>query len=315
MKPFGSFLKPLVLGMLAAAGAFLSSPEAQAEVNKAVVRAVRGEAAFSVDNGTTWRGAKVGQIYKPGTLIRTGDKAQVDLFLGDNGPVVRVTEKSQLGVDKLDIDRSGTEPVIETDLNLKNGRIMGNVKKLAAASKYEVETPKGVAAIRGTEYSIASDGQVTVISGIVVVTFVGVGGGQPQTVTLSAGQTASPPTAANTTAQVVATVSLPSAQAIIQQAADVSAVMVIYTQNPAPPPPPGSPTTNPNPEPPGAPPVDPGTSLPPPVAPPPVAPPDLPPPVTPPVVVTPPTAPPPTVPPPEPPPPSPVTGAAGGTGG
>jgi hypothetical protein len=47
------------------------------------------------------------------------------------------------------------------------------VKKMSAASKYEVKIPNGVAGIRGTVYDISADGIVKVLSGSVVLANVG----------------------------------------------------------------------------------------------------------------------------------------------
>ena len=77
-------------------------------------------------------------------------------------------------------------------MDLRNGRILGNVKKLAAASKYEVKTPQGVAGIRGTRYDIRADGTVIVIEGQVVVVYIV--DGQASTATVNAGDTLRPPT-------------------------------------------------------------------------------------------------------------------------
>ena len=167
MKRVGSFCKFLAYGILTAA-AFLSS-RTEAAVNKAVVRASIGANQYSKDGGKTWQMVKVGNFFTPGTVIKTVDQGRVDLFLGDNGPVVRVTESTEMEVSKLDIDRTGVESVIDTELNLKSGRLQGNVRKLAAASKYEIETPVGVAAVRGTEYDVSANGTVTCISGTMVV--------------------------------------------------------------------------------------------------------------------------------------------------
>src|SRR5436853_461332 len=60
--------------------------------------------------------------------------------------------------------------------NLKVGRIFGNVKKLSAASKYNIKLPSGIAGIRGTVYSIGADGTVKVSSGSVVIAFVSADG-------------------------------------------------------------------------------------------------------------------------------------------
>jgi hypothetical protein len=77
---------------------------------------------------------------------------------------------------------------------LKNGRILGSVKKMAAASKYEVKTPVGVAGIRGTEYDIDSRGKVTIVTGAAVVVYV-INGTILPPVNVGTGQTVTPPTA------------------------------------------------------------------------------------------------------------------------
>src|SRR5690606_22284182 len=127
----------------------------------------------------------------------------VDLFLGENGPVVRVTEDTTVGIDRLTVDDLGAEKIIETQLDLRSGRILGNVKKLAATSKYEVKTPQGVAGIRGTRYDISADGTVTVVEGQVVVVYIVEG--QPVSVTVNAGQTARPPIRAGEPARLTQT--------------------------------------------------------------------------------------------------------------
>jgi len=179
------------------------SASTQASPNKGVVRSVRGGSAeISNDSGKSWKKAAVGMPIAAHSAIKTDASAVVDVFLGDNGPVVRVNPSSQLGFDKLDVQDAGIEKVIETQLDLKSGRILGNVKKMAAASKYEVKTPHGVAGIRGTEYSISADGTVSVVSGTVVVVYIVDNVPQPP-ITISQGNQTSPPTSNGGTAQIV----------------------------------------------------------------------------------------------------------------
>lgn len=192
MRPFGL---SKVLGFAVAIATMLSIATSQAEPvqNKAVVRGVRGTANYSTDRGANWKKLGVGTELRQNSIVRTAPGSTVDLFLGDNGPVVRVTEDTQLGIDKLTSENLGNnEKVIETQLDLRSGRILGHVKKLAAASKYEVKTPTGVAGIRGTRYDIRADGTVTVTEGSVMVVYVV--GGQTSSVTANAGQTVRPPT-------------------------------------------------------------------------------------------------------------------------
>jgi hypothetical protein len=202
MKPVGRFTRfggwALFLGLA------LAATSAQAAVNKATVRAVRGTAEYAGARGEGWKPLKVGVSLKPNSIVKTAPDSTVDLFLGDNGPVVRVTSDTELGIDKLNYENSGEEKIIETQLDLRNGRILGNVKKMAATSRYEVKTPLGVAGIRGTEYDISANGTVHVISGTVVVVYI-VPNGPPVTLTVNAGETALPPGLNNGTAAVVPT--------------------------------------------------------------------------------------------------------------
>ncbi len=125
---------------------------------KAVVRAVRGAADFYIGE-PNWKKLRVGQTLPSGSTVRTGADSQVDLFLGDNGPVVRMTPGSTLGLTKLNFRRDGVETISETLLNLEKGRIWANVRKLTAGSKYEVLTAKGTLALGDGGGEVAADAE------------------------------------------------------------------------------------------------------------------------------------------------------------
>jgi len=171
----------------------------------ATVVRIKGSARYTT-GGNDWHPLRVGAVLHPGTVVQTGlDKGSyVDLVLGTDvqpvvppsaiGPaggaaaasgvgamayqatseqnVVRDFENTVLGVDKLTSLQTGADVITETQLDLKSGHILGSVKKMSAASKYEVKLPHGVAGIRGTVYDITSDGVVQVSSGSVVVAWV-----------------------------------------------------------------------------------------------------------------------------------------------
>ena len=161
-----------IIASVAASVALLAVASAQAvEAGKAVVRSVKGEAQYA-EGGASWMALKAGQTLTAGAQVRTGNDSQVDLFMDQNGPMVRLMENTTLGIDKLCFTPTGTDTIVETQLDLKSGRIVGIVKKLSATSKYEVKTPNGVAGIRGTEYSISASGDVMVVTGSVVVVYV-----------------------------------------------------------------------------------------------------------------------------------------------
>jgi hypothetical protein len=101
--------------------------------------------------------------------------------------IVRIFESTVLGVDKLTLERTGVDEVSETQLDLRAGQIMGNVKKLSAQSKYEIKLPNGVAGIRGSSYLGSSSMNWVTISGHCRIAQVGANGAV-QLVEVPAGQ-------------------------------------------------------------------------------------------------------------------------------
>lgn len=191
MKQHGSLSRVVSVAAAMACAALVSSVQAAPEIGQAVVRSVHGQAQFS--EGTTWNNLQSGQILKPGSVIRTANDSRVDLFLDENGPLVRLLENTTLGLDKLNFEETGVDTVIETQLDLRSGSIVGIVKKLSAASKYEVKTPNGVAGVRGTQYRSFATGATQVFEGSMVSVFVKPTGAV-QTESLAAGDQFDPAT-------------------------------------------------------------------------------------------------------------------------
>jgi hypothetical protein len=156
-----------------------------------VVR-LKGGVRYKIGNND-WQPLKLGDVLRSGAVIQTAANSRVDLVMGDaSAPVarpvpsdmisyqptaeqnvVRIWENTLLGVDKLTETHTGADVVTETHLNLKAGHITGSVKKMSAMSKYEIQMPNGVAAIRGTVYDITAEGLIKVLSGSVVLAYVG----------------------------------------------------------------------------------------------------------------------------------------------
>lgn len=172
---------------------------------------VKGAARYSTD-GKTYQTLQKGDVLKPGALVQTAPESEVDLQLGgtsgagttqvvnknanglndvyngtiignkggglynpdaeESANIVRIQENSVLSIDKLTVEQTGADTVEETQLDLRAGSIVGNVKKMSAASKYEVKIPNGVAGIRGTFYFLSSAGVVDVVLGSVVIAVV-----------------------------------------------------------------------------------------------------------------------------------------------
>ena len=183
--------------------ALVSTAVAQGMDGAAKVVRVKGPARYTTGNNV-WQPIRAGDVLRAGTVVQTSTEegSYVDLVLGDGHAalphevtykpgipdsmagsgiafrpsseqnVVRIWANSAMGIDKLTAMQTGAETVTETQLDLKQGRITGNVKKMSAASKYEVKLPNGVAGVRGTLFDIQAVGIVKVYIGSMVVAWV-----------------------------------------------------------------------------------------------------------------------------------------------
>jgi len=189
MKETRSLLKRLVVCGVALA---MVSTLAAQTVNQDTVKVIRIKGAARYATGSNaGQLLKVGDLVKPGSVIQTADNSRCDFLLGGGSApaaqtapssmssytpaveqnVVRMWENTLLGIDKLSVTKIGADEVTDTQLDLKAGHIFGTVKKMSAASRYEVKLPFGVAGIRGTVYDISAEGIVKVLSGTVVLAY------------------------------------------------------------------------------------------------------------------------------------------------
>lgn len=191
MKRMQCLVNGLVVCGIALAMVSSLAAETVEQLSAKVVR-IKGSARYKTANGA-WQTLKRGDQLNAGTIVETGVDSRVDLVLGGEGapptarPVigemltyqptaeqnmVRIWENSRLGIDKLTLTETGADMVTETQLDLQAGHIFGSVKKMSAASKYEVKIPNGVAGIRGTVYDISVEGLVKVLVGSVYLAYV-----------------------------------------------------------------------------------------------------------------------------------------------
>jgi hypothetical protein len=165
MKQIGSISR--LAGVCAAIALLANLSLSAAEIGKAEITGVKG--SVKVDGNS----AKVGDSISPGQQIETGAASQLNLYLGNNGPTVVLFADTRLSFDELTSDKSGSEPVINTKINLKAGSVAGYVKKTSSQSSYVVQGPTTTAAIRGTEYQMMDNGVVAVWEGCVTVSYRG----------------------------------------------------------------------------------------------------------------------------------------------
>lgn len=175
--------------VLALSATALNAAQATARVAR-----IHGAARYSTDINKAWQTLHEGDVLKPGSVVQTAAESSVDLVLGASEDeysspqpvvrrfsytgtqdaqqnVVRMRANTVLGIDKLFVEQTGADAVSDTQLDLRAGRIFCNVKKLSAASKYEVKLPNGVAGIRGTVTEIGVDNIIVYMGSVVASTY------------------------------------------------------------------------------------------------------------------------------------------------
>lgn len=192
MKTSNTFVR-LFTTTLALLGALLATPlpaatPAGAIAGKAVVAKVTGKADYVDASGNSGT-VREGMTLKQGTSIITGPGASVVLDLGENGETLVVRPDSTLSLDTLLLVPTGIEKAATTRLDIKRGSMAFSVKKLSAASKYEVRTANGVAGVRGSEGIIFSTGVFQCTDGTILVTVTNRTTGVTQTYTATRGNT------------------------------------------------------------------------------------------------------------------------------
>ncbi|NJN59317.1 MAG: FecR domain-containing protein [Leptolyngbyaceae cyanobacterium SL_5_9] len=106
------------------------------------------------------------------TAITTGEDSGTTLVLDNNTGTVAVSENTQLAVDQVSTTPSGGQ---QTELSLQEGEVRANIQTFTnPESSFRVNTPAGVAGVRGTEFSVVvlptGETRVTTFEGLVEVT-------------------------------------------------------------------------------------------------------------------------------------------------
>jgi hypothetical protein len=158
--------------------ATLNAAEEGSVQGTAIVRAVHGNVEYQSGGG--WTPLKVNAELDAGVVVRTGPESSADLSVNGRTSALRIEAETTLGIPTMSRTDSSHDADEQTMLDLQDGAILGNVKKITANSQYEIKTPHGVAGIRGTDYHVQSklepDGRhrvtFTSITGQVIVSAV-----------------------------------------------------------------------------------------------------------------------------------------------
>lgn len=150
-----------------------ASAFAQSTATEATVARVTGTATATLADGSTvavTEGAKLPQ----GATITTGDKSEVFLVShGDSTSVIAAN--SVVEIAELSTTSAGGKVTEQKAiLDLKEGNLVAKLNPAKkSVNQYSVRTPKGVAAARGTVFTVQYKGgtyKIAVVNGVVTVT-------------------------------------------------------------------------------------------------------------------------------------------------
>ncbi len=154
-----------VLGLILS-GAGWESKAQGVKAGKAEVRSAGQGARYSTA-ANVWVPLKKGDKLPEGATI-VSSSTSVDIALDTS--VVRVQPNTTVRLDKLAGGTVSGVKVSDTQLNLVDGRVTANIRKLAAGARYEVKTPNGVAGIRGSKLDVRTymtpAGRVTIYTSV-----------------------------------------------------------------------------------------------------------------------------------------------------
>jgi hypothetical protein len=223
MKLTNKTLTWLVAGIVSIVLVAGANAQTAKERTGKVVR-IKGAARYSTGN-KIWQPLKVGTILKSGAVVQTAADSYADIVINENASadvvsmparsatptaasasgggsggnkspeydVIRVQNDSVVAIDKVSATDTGADRVTETELDLRTGSLFFSVKKQAAASRFEVKVPNGVAGIRGTTGIIFADGRIICLTGSIVTAFTD-STGKVSTVVVPAGSQFDPTT-------------------------------------------------------------------------------------------------------------------------
>lgn len=124
-----------------------TEPKTNSQSTPMTIMSITGEVFVRKAGTTTWIPATIGMTLQPDDAIKTGDNSDAEVTFFE-GSIIELVGLTILDVSNLGIADSGS-----TTIGLKQeiGKTISRVQKLTdQESKYEIETPAAVAAVRGS---------------------------------------------------------------------------------------------------------------------------------------------------------------------
>ncbi len=133
----------------------LSGATLRAETVKALVESVKGTVEFAPPGSSSFAPLKKGQELAVGSTIRTGSDGSADIMTTP-GSAIQLGSDSNLRLNALAFARSGsTVTQREAHIQLTSGVVSALIDpSTPKITDFQVQTPEGSAAARGTFYAV-----------------------------------------------------------------------------------------------------------------------------------------------------------------
>lgn len=137
----------------------LPIPDNDTQPNAMTVSVV-GKCEYSED-GVTFISLAKSQSLEQGATVRAGDGARADLFFRRTGTTVRLQAGTEIKIEKMSLTFKDSQPIVNTLLDLRQGRLFIVVRSEVAGSTLEIRNAAGRAVVEGSGigcYIITADG-------------------------------------------------------------------------------------------------------------------------------------------------------------
>jgi hypothetical protein len=127
----------------------------RAETVKALVKSVQGTVEFAAPGSGSFAPLKIGQELRVGSTIRTGSDGTADIITTP-GSAIHLGNDSNLRLNALAFAQSGsTVTQREAHVELSSGVVSALIDpSTPTITDFQVQTPEGSAAARGTFYAV-----------------------------------------------------------------------------------------------------------------------------------------------------------------
>lgn len=168
MKKLQILMIALITALVLMPAVSAAQEEEEVDDCTAYVAGITGTAEFRVSEDEEWAALELDMCLMVGDMIRTKEKSGLALKFGE-AVEVKVNESSELTVGAIEED--GEQP---NRVDVEVGELWSDLDKEQNEDlEFQVGTPSGVVAVRGTEFNVAVDkegkSKINVLDGVVSV--------------------------------------------------------------------------------------------------------------------------------------------------